>query len=368
MEVRFFKKSERQLLLDSIDRLWRHDHIYVRKPEVLDHLVLHTPYRAAFAGEENYSFLGMWDDDGEVVGLYGAIPQEMNCFGETYPSETGTIWIVDKTKHHHIDGLDFYDVVNDRPMGMHIGMGLSKFSVAVDRMMGYEYIRDLPRWIAVQKMDEALAVLLPDASVRPYMPVMHPVSLDATTYHVTIDAFDATHWDAFYTGHFAPRYIGTKRDARFLQWRYGESPVLKYHFLTVEDAAGEVHGLAVVRIEPICEGKYKIGRILEFIAIEAEPSVVLANAVATFDPEVLMWDFYCMSDITSFGLEAVGFRRLPEWMDKTMMPTRFQPVDYEHMKLNADVWVNKKLRKHLNSINSQQWYVTKGDADQDRAN
>ena len=59
MEVRFFKISERQLLLDSIDRLWKHDHIYVRNPAVLEHLVLNTPYRESFAGRENYSFLGM---------------------------------------------------------------------------------------------------------------------------------------------------------------------------------------------------------------------------------------------------------------------------------------------------------------------
>lgn len=370
MEVRFFKRSERQLLLDAIDRLWRHGHVYVRQPEVLEHLVWDTPYRAAFAGEDNFSFLGMWDDDGEVVGLYGAIPQEMNCFGETYPSETGTIWIVDKTKHRHVDGLDFYDFVNARPMYMRIGMGLSKFSVAVDRMMGYEYIRDLPRWIAVQRMDETLAVLLPDAGVRPYLPQLRRSPL-ASSYHVVTDAMDAARWarwDAYYTERFAPMYIGTKRDARFLAWRYGRSPVLKYHFLTVEDADGAVHGLAVVRIEPIFGGKYKIGRILEFIAVAAEPSVVLADAVAQYDPDVLMWDFYCLSDITAFGLEAVGFRRLPEWMDKTMMPTRFQPVDYENMKLNADIWVHEKLRGRLNSINSQQWYVTRGDADQDRAN
>ncbi|MBQ9479166.1 MAG: hypothetical protein IJU71_06390, partial [Selenomonadaceae bacterium] len=96
MEVRFFRKSERELLIDSIDKLWRHNHIYVRKPEVLEHLVLNTPYREAFAGEQNYSFVGMWDDDGNVIGLQGFMPQKFNVFGEECNSSTGTVWYVNK--------------------------------------------------------------------------------------------------------------------------------------------------------------------------------------------------------------------------------------------------------------------------------
>lgn len=368
MEVRFFKTSERQLLLDSIDRLWSHNHVYVRKPEVLEHLVLRTPYCAAAAGEDHYSYLGMWDEDREVVGLYGAMPQEMNLFGETYPSLTGTTWIVNKSKHRHIDGLAFEDFLEQTyPHSMYLAIGLSDVAYRIRKALGCYMLEDVPRWIAVNRMQETLDVLLPEDSVRPYLPQLHPVAYTSERYHVAVDAFDATAWDDFYTKRFAPISVGTKRDAKFLHWRYQESPVLKYHVLTVHDG-DEIHGLAVVRIEPILGGACRIGRVLEFIAVEAEPSVLLANAVARFDPEVLMWDFYCMSDITAFGLEAVGFRRLPAWMDKTMMPTRFQPVDYEHMKLNAAVWVDERLRDQLTPVNSQQWYVTKGDADQDRAN
>ncbi len=42
MEVRFFKKEEKSALLNAIDRLWKHNHIYVRNPIVLEHLVLNT--------------------------------------------------------------------------------------------------------------------------------------------------------------------------------------------------------------------------------------------------------------------------------------------------------------------------------------
>ena len=96
MEVHFFKKSEKQLLLDSIDRLWRKNHIYVRSPEVLVHLVLNTPYRETAVGSDNYSVVGLWDDNGKVVGLKGTIPQKLNFLGMNivHQQELCGLWIV----------------------------------------------------------------------------------------------------------------------------------------------------------------------------------------------------------------------------------------------------------------------------------
>jgi len=369
MEVRFFKRSERQLMLDSIDRLWRHNHVYVRRPEVLEHLVWNTPYRAAFAGEENYSYIGMWDEDGEVVGLLGSTPQEMNAFGRTYPSNTFTTWIVDKTKNRHANGLDMVHYVFEHAdVEMLLNIGISEMVYPVYRFfLKCDTLRDFPRWIAVNRKEETMRVFSLPEEVAPYLPQLQPIAVSSPRYHVAVDAFDAAKWDAYYKKTFAPVSIGTKKDAKFLDWRYRQEPVLSYHFLTVEDAEG-VHGLAVVRVESILGGAYKIGRVLEFMALAAEPSVLLADAVARFDPEVLMWDFYCLSDITAFGLEAVGFRKLPAWLDKTMMPTRFQPVDHENLHIRMAVGLGARTKDLVTPINGYEWYVTKGDADQDRAN
>ncbi|MBR1671877.1 MAG: hypothetical protein IJ702_03025 [Fretibacterium sp.] len=366
MEVRFFRITERELLLDSIKKLWSENHIYVRNPAVLEHLVLNTPYRAAFAGEENYSFLGAWDQ-GEVVGLQGIIPQEANLAGERGLSSTGTVWVVTPRARKEGIGLLFMRFFEQGGRDMQVSIGLSPTSYGIYKLLNNLVLEDLPRWIAVNRVRETVENLLPNDGALPYLPRVTPREL-RTNYKIQVDALDAEKWDAFYSGRFAPMTIGTCRDDKFLRWRYMESPVLRYHFLTLCDEAGSYHGLAVVRIEPILNGRFTIGRILEFIAVEAEASVALANAVVNFDRDVLMWDFYCLSDITAFGLEAVGFRRLPAWMDHVMMPTRFQPVDYEQLKLNVAIWLSERARKKLEPLNSSQWYITKGDADQDRAN
>ncbi|MBR1672985.1 MAG: hypothetical protein IJ702_08655 [Fretibacterium sp.] len=365
MEIRFFKTSEKELLLDSIRKLWNPNHIYVRNPAVLEHLVLNTPYRAGFSGVGNYSFLGIWEND-HVIGILGTIPQEINIIGKKGRSSTFTIWAVDKGKRG-VCGLTFQEFLDTTGLDMKLAIGLSPMAYKIYNLLGWMVIEDVPRWVAVNRVEETVKHLLPNDSTIPYLPRVIPCNLK-TRYKIEIDTLNAKKWDRFYSSQFAPMTIGTCRDYKFLKWRYMDSPVLKYHFLTLSDEKEDCYGLAVVRIEHILDGRYRLGRILEFIAVEAEASILLANAVVGFDPSVLMWDFYCLSDVTAFGLEAVGFRKIPVWMNKVMMPTRFQPVDYNHMKLNAAIWLSAQAKASLSPLSTYQWYITKGDADQDRAN
>ena len=81
-----------------------------------------------------------------------------------------------------------------------------------------------------------------------------------------------------------------------------------------------------------------------------------------------MWDFYCLSDATAFGLETVGFRRLPDWNERIIVPSRYQPIDHSIVKLNVAIHLDEEFRRFVDPMSSHQWYITKGDADQDRAN
>ena len=369
MEVRFFKKSERQLMLDSIEKIWRRNHAYVRMPEVLEHFVLHSPYRAEFAGEDNYSFLGMWDGD-RVVGLRGIIPQRFNVFGKEYLSTTGTIWCTDKSskrKGHPINGLALMESYSDHVIWANVGMGLTDFSYRVNAAMGHYMTRDFPRWVAINRKDDALKNLLPENTNPMYLSETRLIDCDGLL-KTSIDELDQGKWDEFYFKEFAPLTVGTQRDYRFLHWRYEQSPVLRYRIVTVEDGDGKYLGLAVFRREPILNGRFALGRIVEFICVRADASIVLANAVLKTFPDVLAWDFYCLSSITAFGLETVGFRRIPEWMDQVMMPTRCNPLEYDRLKIRASVFLDERLRNQIDGLAEIPWYITRGDGTQDRAN
>ena len=363
MEVRFFAKEEKELLLDSISKLWAENHIYVRKPEVLEHLTLHTPYRQEFCGEENYSFMGMWHEN-RVVGLYGLIPEKANILGQESLASTDTIWRIDGESG--ANGFAFLQYIVENNIGFSVTLGLSWMAMAIYKGVGWYTFNDLPRWVVICDLQSALHDLLPKETHNCILPLAKVVNT-IENYQIKINELKKESWDKFYYEQFAPKYIGIKRDYEFLHWRYIQSPILKYHVITIEDSLQNIHGLAVIRIESILNGQKKIGRILEFIALESLPSIELANAILRYDNEVIMWDFYCLSSLTSYGLEMVGFKRIPQWMDQIIMPTRFQPVDYEHMRINGAIYMSRKLKRKINPT-IQQLYVTKGDADQDRAN
>ena len=363
MEIRFFRKDEKEKLLSAINTLWSNNHVYVRRPEVLEHLTLNTPYRSDFCGDENYSFLGMLDN-GKVVGLYGLIPLKANIFGKEYNASTATIWKIDPDSK--ANGMDFLKYYYEKDIAFSVTTGLSWMSMAIYKGLGWYTFDDLPRWVAICDLETVIKDLLPLDCNADVLPIAR-VSDFKSSYKIEIDNLIKETWDSYYNENFAPVSVGVRRDYEFLHWRYENSPVLKYHILTVEDENRDIHGLAVIRIESILNGTRKIGRILEFISLGAEPSIELANAILNFEKDVVMWDFYCLSDITSFGLEMVGFRKIPQWMDQVIMPTRFQPVDYEHMQINGAIYFSKKFRRKINPT-VQQLYVTKGDADQDRAN
>ncbi len=367
MEVRFFKKSERQLLLDSIDRLWGHDHIYVRKPEVMEHLVLHTPYRADFAGEENYSYIGMWDDEGNVIGLYGSMPQKFNVFGREYISETATTWYVDKKCGKHVDGLELRDYAYVKGVRAAVYFGLSDKAYRIDKAYGAYMTRDFPRWIGINRVKESLEFLLPSDVKKELLPVLCPIKFKGEN-KIEYDDLNQEKWDAYYFRHFASVTIGTQRDYQFLKWRYMESPVLKYQVIAIRDVSDEYLGLAVVRKESILDGRFFIGRILEFISLNEVASVALASAVIQSYPDVLAWDFYCLSDVTAYGLEMNGFQRMPPWMERAIMPTRFQPIDYDRVRINGAVYLDEGLQRKVKPFAKIPWYLTRGDSDQDRAN
>ena len=357
MEVRFFRKDERELLLEAIDRIWRKNYIYLKAPEVLDHLMFQNPYREKFAGNDNYSVLGMFDSYGKVKGIFAVIPQRLNAFGREYDaSVSGALWAVEE----HVNGLKLISKYLSMDIKMFLTLCLLEKSLTVMKAIGFHEIPNLPRWILVNHPEATIQNIASNKELIPFFPLVKRMSIEQEQYHIEYE-IDRVAWDDFYRKFFAPMMIGVVRDSSFMEWRYKKAPILSYQFISVVDQQDHCHGLAVIRIESILDGKYKIGRILEFIAVEEVPSLLLANAILEYDKEVLMWDFYCLSSTTVYGLECIGFQRIPEWMDKMMVPTRFQPIDYEYNKINGSIYLSNDIESSIDPISGNKWYVTRGD-------
>lgn len=368
MEIRFFKSSETIQLQQGIHKLWGNNHVFTKNKNLLNYMFFDNPNKQLITEQQNYSFLGAWQE-GVLIGLLGILPFVFNNHGKKEMGCCLTNWIVSPEHRTSGAGLMMLDkAINTNPC-LILSLGINENVAKLYKMMRWNVLEDCPRWIGVLNKENTITKVLGEAkSPLRFWNEVQPVQC-SSTYMIEIGPhLDEELWNAFYWKSFAKNTLGFSRDFSFIQWRYINYPFFNYQLITCKDQNGNYKGLAVVRIEGILENE-KIGRIVEFIAADQDSAVLLANSIIEIDRDILFFDFYCISSISAWGLEAVGFKRVfKNDIDPFVVPTRFQPLDLETTNIMASMYTTPKLKKNFNFIRDNMWYITKGDSDQDRPN
>ncbi|SEU10008.1 GNAT family N-acetyltransferase [Paenibacillus sp. NFR01] len=369
MEIRLFKRSETSELMSALNDLWAKNHILSRDENLLNHMFYDHSVSQTVFGRDHYGFLGAWHE-GEIIGIFGLMAFEFNVYGKQKMGFAPTNWIVPPEHRHTGAGIQLMRKMLEFDPAVVLNLGINANVARLYKGMGgYQVIPDVPRWIGIQDKDSTIKLLLEgnEKPVRYYDKIR---SVEGNPTYKVFEQFDPEKWDVFYSK-WAKANVGFSRNAAFLSWRYLNHPSFNYQVFTCENNDGQYKGLLVVRKETILDGKGSIGRIVEFIAEDQDSAIQLANEIVKFSEQnnLLFNDFYCFSSITSWGLEAVGFKRvMKNEADKLVLPTRFKPLDLEITHMMAAMYVSKELQGKIESINDQTWYITKGDADQDRPN
>lgn len=365
MKIRLFRKDEQQLLKQAIHDVWGRNHILSYDDSLLHHMFFQTPNHTSIATKEEFSFLGVWDQN-KVIGLLGVMTYTFNQYGKKGKAYSLTNWIVEEQYRHTGAGLQLIQYVLDLKPEMVLSLGVGEGAAPIYKLMRWEMNMDVPRWIGLQKKEEVVDALLDSNShaIRYYNEIHEVLTARKAK---RIQALDDELWNEFYWNIFAKDTIGIARDAAFLNWRYFNHPTFDYIALAVKDGE-QYEGLAIVRIEEVTGGS-KIGRIVEMMYSTQDSAVALANAIVHLDESVLFYDFYSFSTVSTWGLEAVGFKRVYKTEeDPFVLPTRFQPVDLEITSMISAIYLTERSKEKFNVALDQQWYITKGDADQDRPN
>lgn len=365
MEIRLLKINEIDKLLDAIKRLWNPNHVYCRNPELLKYLIYNTPYRKDYCGNDENTSCYVVIDDNKVVGFEGLIPLEGNIFGESVSASTATLLKMDK--NYKLAGIDLIETVYKNDPSIHVSIGTNTRALKLFSALGRYTFKDFPRWVWTNKFDELKKIFKIDNNS-----ILNCLNWNISSNNIlpkgSYDSFiEEEKWNKFYNMSFAKRTIGIKRDYKFLKWRYIDYPFFNYKIILLKDVEGNYKGLAVYRIESILDGKYKIGRILEFIYDDIDYGMNLCSKLQN-EEDILFWDFYCLSSITATALEYCGFIRLDRNESNKMIPTRFQPIDFNVMNIMGAIRLSEDAKHKVNLVIDQQWYVTRGDADQDRPN
>ncbi len=368
MEVRFFNVSETNQLKQGIHEVWAKNHIFVREEKLLNYMFLENPAKDLLVNDQHYSFLGAWKDH-SLIGLLGVMPFTLNVCGKKEVGCTLANWGVLPEQRNSGAGLALMQHVQKLNPSIILALGINETVAKLYKLMKWKVDEQTPRWIGLVQKEKTIDLML---NGNPYpLRYWNEIKQIKTNSNYTVekvDSLDEEMWNTFYWDGFAKDSIGFARDFSFLQWRYFEHPFFHYHVFTCKDGTGKYKGLAIVRVENILNGE-KIGRIVEFISSDQDSAISLANAMIEMDRDILFFDFFCFSSISSWGLEAVGFKQvLKSETDQIVLPLRFQPLDLAVTDLRASMFVTPKFAKEYNLVKNDLWYITKGDADQDRPN
>lgn len=159
--------------------------------------------------------------------------------------------------------------------------------------------------------------------------------------------------------------ITAERTSGYLNWRYANHPYFAYRALTARNGAGEVTGYLIYRFEEAA--KFKIARIIDFISLDEFETNLLHKFIQDIIREKAdMADFMFSGNYHRTSLSEVGFFDAGETALNDF-PVLFNPISYKrtHINFTALTKVKKQQRQFYNLSN---WYLTKGDGDQDRPN
>ena len=353
-----------------IDTHWRRGHILARDADLLRWQYRHLD-------DSDHLSVLIAQEEERILGFLGRIPVGFSYYGERLPAIWLAMWMVVPDVRSRFVGLGLLREINRHNFKIVGGLGLNENTGTIFPNRGFEVYEIIPRWVRVMFPPDLERILAQhperypseawkawrrtaQSGVPPAVPTVRLVDWSEDV---------ANRWDRAWRERFAPRLLGTWRDAEYLRWRYVDHPCFRYVLCFAENTAnGALVGLLVYRVETVRNREEKVLRIVEFLSEEASASTLVR---AVLDAEealnVAFADFYCTSEAFAEPLEAAGF--MQEDRMPAPLPHLFQPLDFGRTQLNGAFWVNPTLADNSHTFfRTRSLYVTSSDGDQDRPN
>jgi ribosomal protein S18 acetylase RimI-like enzyme len=312
----------------------------------------------AGAGDRLHMNLALVDE--QVAACLGYIPVQVTVGPRIVPGAWTANWMVAPEYR----GLGLGPLLMralTQQFDITLDAGVSNDAAALLPQMGWTDLGYLPRYVRI--LDPARASALIERGTLETHPVhIRPLPSESRRLQVThVYHFEdevTALWDRLFDGTSA----GTRRTAAFLNWRYVSHPVFQYRIFDARSTTG-LKGIAVYRVEQVRNVPVRVGRIVELMAGPVAALALLDAIVEDARTErAVALDFFCphsrlVDPLTSAGLE----REAPAATSR--LPMLFQPVDHTRRGIRFMAYL-----RNLGAVDHFDWYVTKGDGDQDRPN
>lgn len=155
------------------------------------------------------------------------------------------------------------------------------------------------------------------------------------------------------------------RSTTYMNWRYTNHPIFRYDVFCLKRGT-EIRACVVVRIEAVPD--YTLGRIVDFIAHpDAEVEALLRAVEFCRQQKADLVDMFFSGDIHARAFIKAGFHEAIQ-APYSLVPKLFNPIDRKKTTINFTYFFRDASYDTQRTRNIKNWYLTKGDSDQDRPN
>jgi len=355
MKIGFLKKSELKKLFSFYCSIYPSRHVLLRR-EFFDWYAGKNP-RIIVVQEKN-----------KIVGQLILQPSVFNYYGRKFTFVWASNWIMrPEFRSKGLAGF-FVKFLKKQRFDFFAANMVTAEVKKIMTYLGFKY-KDLNRYLAVLKED-AISLArhhqVPRVKKRIKEALIKNIG-PATGGIRKVNSFGAD-YDDFWRESFAPKTLGSSRSSKFLNWRYGREPFLKYEKFLFLDKKDEIRGVAVLRIENIRNTKLRACRVVEFFTEEKlVPGAINFMLNYAREKHCAFLDFYNLYAGFDKQFKAAGVLKNDPVL-ATEIPRLTQPVAHENWFVNAVFFAGTGRVKEKDFLNFKNWYTTSGDADQDRKN
>jgi GNAT superfamily N-acetyltransferase len=314
-------------------------------------------------------------DDNKIIGIMGALVWPFQARNKATLGECNINLFIDPAyRGRHLSDrlLDNVSLgykyslsngYNARTLSMYERLGkvyawrMRRFTKCFQSRVIEELACGTPRFIAQKAENQNAVRYLVSASLK-------LIAMPPSLFYRRVKLFDIE-WDIAWDDIRTNYGFTTWRSSQFLNWRYINYPFPLYEcYYGIED--GTIKGLVVLRQEVTTYGP--IVRIIDLVAYEPYRSDMLSFIEGYCRSlRAVFVDYFAAGAINCNILRDHGYLELQDPDGAALLPMDFNPIRHREAILSLILFRDKD-DPAFSDFEHYDFYIVKGDSDQDRAN
>jgi hypothetical protein len=348
INIRFVTESDKEKLKQFYTNVYGETHI-LNNP-------LHHDWQFNNPYNKNFKSIVIAEDNGKIVSHMGLVPYPIKVFDKVF---NGVFHVSGYTLDEYRGMGCFSKLIelSSSSFDSMLGLSITKASNSVHLKFGGKFFGDIHRFIKILQKNR----------MQKFLNENNDLQLQVDFKHTPEDFIRIKELDDSYESFWnkvKQRFpITVERTRQYLEWRYFNHPLIKYHFMILKHN-DQIVGYTILRFEDKND-ELKAVRIVDLVVLEQFEISILQNIINYCNSKVDFVDFYSIGNFYMESLFTLGF--FDNLTEKLPIPTVFNPIDTNRSSINFYFDFKNYPSTMFTYYDQNNLFFVKADSDQDRA-